>query len=277
MRLLVAAAITLLVVFVPSSNLEPGEIEENEYQDYTVGFEELFLKAQVLPWVEAEKDGPISGFVQVTDGCEVVPTGCLNVRLGPGTEYKRTHSLRIGAIVEVDERITEENGRVWYRIKQNSPLRYPERIEGRWYIAAEYVRFVFPPEVISSPENSDKKIVIDLSEQKLMAYEGDELVIETLVSTGKSETETPKGVFRIFIKKPSSYMQGPLPDMTDYYDLPGIPWTMYFTSGGAAIHGAYWHNDFGRKHSHGCVNLPIDKAEELYRWAEIGTKVVVVE
>ena len=71
-------------------------------------------------------------------------------------------------------------------------------------------------------------------------------------------------------------MQGPIPGVSDdVYDLPGVPWTMYFTYDGAAIHGAYWHNDFGAQHSHGCVNLPPDKAEQLYDWTPLGTPVLV--
>ena len=72
-------------------------------------------------------------------------------------------------------------------------------------------------------------------------------------------------------------MQGPLPNLIDqqYYDLPGVPWNLYFTDGGAVIHGAYWHNSFGMRYSHGCVNVPPSQARELYNWAPLGTKVIV--
>jgi lipoprotein-anchoring transpeptidase ErfK/SrfK len=52
---------------------------------------------------------------------------------------------------------------------------------------------------------------------------------------------------------------------------------MYFTKDGAAIHGTYWHTSFGTPYSHGCINLPTDKAEKLYEWAPLGTKVVVTK
>jgi lipoprotein-anchoring transpeptidase ErfK/SrfK len=58
------------------------------------------------------------------------------------------------------------------------------------------------------------------------------------------------------------------------YDLPNVPWVMYFYSG-YAIHGAYWHNKFGTPTSHGCVNMRIDEAEMIYHWADIGTEVYV--
>jgi lipoprotein-anchoring transpeptidase ErfK/SrfK len=106
--------------------------------------------------------------------------------------------------------------------------------------------------------------------------DGDKLFMSASVSTGNKTTPTPKGTFSIFRKTPSRYMQGPLPGISkQYFDLPGVPWTMYFTEQGAAIHGAYWHSDFGATHSNGCVNLPVAKARQLYTWADVGTKVVV--
>jgi len=235
----------------------------------------VFLVIGHTPTLAAEELEPVNYYVQVTEGCEIVLWGCLNVRLGPGTGYKKDAVLRIGSVVRIDGEVNGEDGRTWLRIKQDTALRYPERVHGRWYIAGEYTKQVkVLPELKQSPS---KKIVIDLSEQKLRAYDGDELFLETHVSTGIKGTETPKGEFKILRKTPSRYMQGPLPGMTDSYDLPGVPWTMYFTWSGAAIHGAYWHNDFGKKHSHGCVNLPIAESQELYSWAPVGTKVVVID
>lgn len=74
-------------------------------------------------------------------------------------------------------------------------------------------------------------------------------------------------------------MQGPLPDAApdDYYDLPGVPWNLYFTMEGAVIHGAYWHQNFGTPYSHGCVNLAPNDAKILYEWADVGTLVIVKE
>ena len=71
-------------------------------------------------------------------------------------------------------------------------------------------------------------------------------------------------------------MQGPIPGVSShYYDLPGVPWNLYFSKEGAVIHGAYWHTSFGKQWSNGCVNLPIATAEKIYKWADVGTKVVV--
>jgi lipoprotein-anchoring transpeptidase ErfK/SrfK len=122
-----------------------------------------------------------------------------------------------------------------------------------------------------------KKIVIDLSEQMLIASENGVPYMETLISTGLELTPTPVGTFTIFKKTPSRYMQGPIPGLADQqeYDMPGVPWNLYFTRGGAVIHGAYWHASFGSQYSHGCVNLSPYNARVLYEWAELGTTVIV--
>jgi lipoprotein-anchoring transpeptidase ErfK/SrfK len=110
----------------------------------------------------------------------------------------------------------------------------------------------------------------------LYAYDGDTLYMQEAISTGLELTPTPRGVFTVYRMTPSRYMQGPIPGISDqYFDLPGVPWNLYFTPEGAVIHGAYWHDRFGSPWSHGCVNLPPEKAKKLYAWAEIGTKVVV--
>jgi lipoprotein-anchoring transpeptidase ErfK/SrfK len=89
-----------------------------------------------------------------------------------------------------------------------------------------------------------------------------------IVSTGLWGTPTVQGDYRIYWKLTSQTMSGP-----GYY-LPGVPWVMYFYQG-YAIHGTYWHNNFGQPMSHGCVNLPTDQAEWFFRWAEVGTPVHV--
>ena len=167
----------------------------------------------------------------------------------------------------------------WYKIGFDEWVRYPERMKGEWYVNADYVRVV---SAVSSSKSAgtlsgiDKKIIVDRSEQMLYAYEGDVLFMKQSVSTGKEGNATPRGNFTISRKVPSRYMQGPLPGISDQeYDLPGVPWTMYFNEYGAALHGAYWHDKFGQQWSHGCVNLPVDKAEILYEWAPVGTVVVV--
>ncbi len=205
---------------------------------------------------------------------------CVRARSGPGTEYPVMLQLRNEMVLKIGGKV-ERDGMTWYKIVFDEWLRYPERVQGDWYVAAEYVEVLLDEGDKTSWEDgattTKKRIVVDRGEQKLYAYDGEELFMETDISTGLELTPTPRGSFTIFKKTPSRYMQGPLPNLVDqqYYDLPGVPWNLYFTEGGAVIHGAYWHNSFGRPYSHGCVNLAPEKARELYNWAELGTPVLV--
>lgn len=109
---------------------------------------------------------------------------------------------------------------------------------------------------------------VDLSDQRMYAYEGDTLVNTFVVSTGTWQTPTVTGKFKVWIKLRSAPMSGP-----GYY-LPDVPYIMYF-HGDYGIHGTYWHNNFGVPMSHGCVNLSIPDAEWAYNFASVGTVVNV--
>lgn len=117
---------------------------------------------------------------------------------------------------------------------------------------------------------AERWIEVDLSEQKLRAWEGSSLFLESLVSTGLPWWPTPTGEFRIWLKTRSTKMEGGTGKY--YYYLPNVPYDMFFENGsvpgyrGFSLHGTYWHNDFGKPHSHGCVNLPIPIAQKLYYW-----------
>jgi hypothetical protein len=221
-------------------------------------------------------------YVVVKDSCGIHFEGaCVQARSGPGSEYKSLYQLRNDIVLRVGGKV-EREGKTWYKIAFDEWIRYPERLKGDWYVSAEFVDVlkdegVKTIDAKSKMSTTTKRIIVDRSEQKLYAYDGDTLFKELSISTGLQLTPTPRGEFSIFKKMPSRYMQGPLPDLADQqvYDLPGVPWNLYFTEGGAAIHGAYWHNSFGKPYSHGCVNLPPKEAKEIYDWAELGTKVVV--
>jgi lipoprotein-anchoring transpeptidase ErfK/SrfK len=114
-----------------------------------------------------------------------------------------------------------------------------------------------------------KKILVVLSEQKVYAFEDGRLLQEFLVSTGLPQTPTVVGKFQIYIKLETTRMTG------ENYDLPNVPWTMYFYQD-YGLHGTYWHNNFGHPMSHGCVNLRTVDAKWLYDWAPIGTLVEVI-
>ncbi len=223
----------------------------------------------------------LSEYIVVTDGCDVDFVGdCINVRAGPGTGFPVLYQLRNGVVLKIEGSVIAEGGR-WYRIVFDEWIRYPERIKGDWYVHADYVEVLKDVGVeelrANASATTSKKIIVSRGEQKLYAYEDDNLVYEIPISTGIALTPTPRGVFTVFRKTPTRYMQGPLPNLVQqkYYDLPGVPWNLYFTEGGAVIHGAYWHNSFGSAYSHGCVNVPLEHARALYVWASLGTTVVV--
>ncbi len=111
-------------------------------------------------------------------------------------------------------------------------------------------------------------IEINLSTQRLTAWQGGQAIFAATVSTGKASTPTYPGVFSIQRKLITDRMRG------DDYDVPNVPYTMYYY-GGYAIHGAYWHNRFGTPISHGCTNMRPKDARFVYNFARVGTPVVI--
>lgn len=153
------------------------------------------------------------------------------------------------------------DGNNWYLVGQNEWVEQqtvgivsveprPEGVRGRW-------------------------IDVNLHEQTLTAYEDERPVYATLVSSGTGEWLTRSGLFQIFQKLDRDDMGGAFAsDQSDYYYIEDVPWVMYF-DGAIALHGAYWHDRFGFKKSHGCVNLSPSDARWLYEWADKGTWVWV--
>ena len=123
-------------------------------------------------------------------------------------------------------------------------------------------------EISSLRRSGDRWIEVNVSTQRLIAWEGNQPVYAVIISTGTDEHPTVTGSFEIQQKLRETRMQG------DDYDVPDVPYTMYYY-GGYAIHGAYWHNNFSTPVSHGCVNVAVDHARWLFNWATIGTPVVV--
>ena len=164
---------------------------------------------------------------------------------------------------------TDADGSVWYKALDDRLLEY------NW-IRASHVRRVTRAEMAPiSPGVSDKRIEIDLEAQTFRCYEGGTRVLDTLCSTGPYlRTEngqrifgTPAGDWSIDRKRPTRHMAGDDLAADDFFDLPGVPWVSYFHWWGVSIHGTYWHNDYGRPRSHGCVNLPPETAKWVFRWS----------
>jgi LysM repeat protein len=125
------------------------------------------------------------------------------------------------------------------------------------------------PELIpASPDSAGKFILVVLHEQRVYIYQNGQMIRTVLVSTGVPAFPTVTGTYRIYLKYQAQTMYGP-----GYY-LPGVPWVLYFYQG-YSFHGTYWHSNWGRPMSHGCVNMPTPEAQWLYNFAEVGTPVQV--
>ncbi len=124
-----------------------------------------------------------------------------------------------------------------------------------------------PPEGVGERE---RWIDVELASQTLVAYEGRRPVFATLVSTGRPGPghETPRGVHRVWVKLAEDTMDDlTRVDQETNYAIEGVPWVQYFRDG-VALHAAFWHDDFGRPRSHGCVNLAPRDARWLFAWTE---------
>ncbi len=184
-------------------------------------------------------------------------------RMGPGWEYPaQDFGLRRYQRIEVLER--EERGdEVWYRIG-------PDMWVPQYVVGIVEPRTSPPPGV-----PADRWIEINVFEQTLSVYENNRLVYATLISSGTGVFYTRVGVFQIYEKLSLETMRGAfLADRSDFYYLEDVPWTMYYDEA-RAIHGAYWHDNFGFKESRGCVNLAITDAYWVFQWAREGDWVYV--
>jgi lipoprotein-anchoring transpeptidase ErfK/SrfK len=163
---------------------------------------------------------------------------------------------------EVPARLTTHP---FVRMIHLGPKAYYEDDEGRLmrvYAVGKAYKLKRPPGV----ESTEHWVHIDLSEQTLVAYIGDEPVFATLVSTGKEPGMTPVGVHRVQIKHVATSMRDQ-PEEDEAYSIDDVPWTQYF-AGSVALHGAFWHAGFGLVRSHGCVNLSPADARWLFGFTE---------
>jgi len=160
--------------------------------------------------------------------------------------------------------VTRDEKSIWYEI-------YDFHLKKLFYVPSHDMRLVPNDELSAlSPDvpDEEKSIIVDLKAQLVTAFEGEKLVFSQRCSSGAKGTETPKGEFRTYHKGPSIYMTNQGDAIENIYNLPGVPWCAFFTGAGNAFHGTYWHNDYGRPRSHGCVNLPSEAAKFIYRWTK---------
>jgi lipoprotein-anchoring transpeptidase ErfK/SrfK len=198
---------------------------------------------------------------------DVVPTSATPA----GYWLRETTDPRLyySQVVWVDDMKTDTDGTVYYQVNE----RYGSRGD-KLLVKAEAFRQITADEIAPiNPDASDKKIVVDLTNEYLSCYEGTNEVYFCQVSAGINFDEegnpidhsrTPAGDHPLWRKLVSLHMEGGTAG--GGYDLPGVAWTCLFASTGEAIHSTFWHNDFGDKRSHGCVNVAPDDAKWIFRW-----------
>jgi len=158
--------------------------------------------------------------------------------------------------------IRDPDGEAWYQIEDDKWKDF------FYHVPARHVRIMKPEEVSPlSPQvpREEKHIRVDLRHQIVVAYEGNRAVFAAKAATGMGYYSTPVGRFSTYHKRPYRHMAAGNP-AAPQFDLPGIPWVCYITESGISFHGTYWHNDFGKPRSHGCINLTPSASRWIYRW-----------
>lgn len=249
-------------------------LEDAEYEEWERDFDPrtgLHLKSVVehqgRQYYQLVQGG---GYVPVGDVAPARPSRFAGELIGEGEG--------IGWVGRRPEQVRPQagRGRVLRRLGPRSGVRLLQEAtlgrtlwarigEGEWIQRARLrsPRLVEPPPAVRPDE---RWIHVDLSAQILTAYEGLRPVFATLVSTGRQGSATPRGTFRIWAKLATSDMSDETDDIDARpYLMQGVPWVMYFNEG-VALHGTYWHNEFGRARSHGCVNLSPRDAAWVFDW-----------
>ncbi len=166
-----------------------------------------------------------------------------------------------GSVFRVDQLVEGTDGKSYYRVHELYQI---------LYIRATHLRLIDDAELAPiSPDvpAQNKTIDVNLTTQTLIAYEYGSPVFARYVSSGIRDHETPEGEHYVWDKRISERMVADTAsDDPDFYNLPGVPFVCYFTDDWVGTHGTYWHNDFGRPRSHGCLNLPTEAARWVWRW-----------
>lgn len=144
------------------------------------------------------------------------------------------------------------DGYNWYQVGDNQWIHQ--------FNVAKVVPIERPADV-----NTEKWVSIDLYEQVLIAYEGETPVFSTMVSSGLPEWSTNEGTFNVYLRRERTTMSGAY-NQPDFYYLEEVPWTMFYDDD-IALHGTFWHDGFGYRQSHGCVNMTITDSYWLFNWS----------
>jgi hypothetical protein len=261
-----------------------GKIIKSYWKDMVVRILEATI-GDVEPshnriWYRLEGDGYAhSGGVQpvhtsLNSPARVIPPGGVLAEVtvpytdafwGPGKHHPFAYRLYYESTYWVIDSLEDHSGLRWYRIQD-------DKWEVFYHAPAEHLRLVPSKELtpLSSHVPPDaKRLEVRLKDQIVVGFEWERPVFVARIASGAVFSNgrflTPTGTHQTFHKRPSRHMAaGDL--ASNGYDLPGVPWICYINEKGVAFHGTYWHNDFGRPRSHGCINLTPSAAKWIYRW-----------
>jgi lipoprotein-anchoring transpeptidase ErfK/SrfK len=249
---------------LPITEITVGDLEPTYNRIWYKIAEEGYAHSGGLQPVKTQLNEPV---LKIPDGGVLaeVTVPYTDAFWGPGQQnkfayrfyYETTHWV-IGSVQDIP-------GDPWYIVLD-------DKWEYEFYVPSSHMRIIPESELTPlSPHvhSSAKRIEVDISDQLVIAYEWDRPVFMARVATGTALSNnrylTPTGTHQTFQKRPSRHMAaGNLANPS--YDLPGVPWNSYITKNGIAFHGTFWHNDYGKPRSHGCLNLTPKAAKWIYRW-----------
>jgi len=185
------------------------------------------------------------------------------------TKDKKTFAIKDRFKRQTAIRVLSSSAPTYEEVK-SATYTYVPTFDGRWVRTQDIARIDAAP-MPTDLKPGEKWIDVSIKAQALVAYEGDKPIFATLVSTGKDGTNvkgqfaTVQGSFRVREKHVAATMDGDTAG--ELYSIDDVPYIQYFHSS-YALHGAFWHSDYGRVRSHGCVNLSPSDAKRLFMWTE---------
>ena len=182
------------------------------------------------------------------------------------TENGEAVVMTYGSTYRVIDVQPDDGGFLWYKLDDD------KKAAPSFYALARHLRRISAEDLAPISPGAEKQIVVSLADQRMQCIENGNVVLDTLVSTGAGGFNTPVGEHAVVYKQVSRHMfsdpENEAFSDPNFFDLPGVPFNVFLTTLGHAIHGTYWHGDFGRARSHGCINVTPEIARFVYRWVD---------
>ena len=272
---------------LPITDITTGSSEDSfNMVWYKVGDEGYVHSGSIQPVLT--QTNPVVSDIPPDGAVAEVTVPFTDARWDPGEDELVSYRFYYATTYWVMDIVQDKQGNPWYGVRD-------DKWEYTYYVPAIHLRLVPLEEMDPISPNvppRNKRIEVHLPEQVMIAYEFDHPVFMARIASGakfsNGDFSTPSGRYMTFHKRSSRHMaRGNL--AANGYDLPGVPWNSYITEEGIAFHGTYWHNNFGRPRSHGCINLTPQAAKWVFLWTmptvppdqegiyeEIGTAVDII-